>query len=55
MLWHKIADKELPSNQSQFIEQAKFNYSSLRKSSEKETKAIEDAAIRRLGTVLKNK
>ena len=36
------SEKILPSSQKQTIEQAKFTYSSLRKSSEKQTKTIED-------------
>ena len=36
------AEDILPSNQQQIIEQAKFNYSPLRKAFEKQTKTIKD-------------
>ena len=49
LLWSKsdkyeylTSEEILPSNQSQIVEQAKFNYSPLRKPLEKQTKTIDD-------------
>ena len=39
---HLTGEEILPSNQQQIIEQAKFTYSPLEKTFEKQTKTIED-------------
>ena len=41
----------LPSNQQQIIEQAKFNYLSLRKAFEKQIKTIEDQGEKKIKAI----
>ena len=41
------SEEILPSDQRQIIEQGKFSYSPLRKTFEKQTKMIEDEAIKK--------
>ena len=48
-------EKILPSNQKQIIEQAKFTYSPLRKSFEKQTKTIEDQGEKQIEAIKDNK
>ena len=45
----------LPSNQQQIIEQAKFTYSSLEKTFEKQTKTIEDQGEKQIKAIQENK
>ena len=45
----------LPSNQQQVIEQAKFTYSPLGKTFEKQTKTIEDQGEKQVNNFKKNK
>ena len=45
----------LPSNQQQIIEQAKFTYSPLRKTFEKQTKTIQNDALTDLNKSKRNK
>ena len=45
----------MPSNQQQIIEQAKFTYSSLEKTFEKQTKTIEDQGEKQIKAIQENK